>query len=134
MNTMTAAFLTNAVRAITTTITAAVSAAARTASKPRAALAIPVAAPRRIRRRAQRRYGIFRSIGLIPPQYMPALARSQILRLRCDCIQVTSGHTFRQLRERDTEVFDPRHPHVQRTEFGLSNERNNGVDESAIID
>jgi hypothetical protein len=82
MNMMTAAFLSNAVTAIITTITAAVGAAARMASKPRPTLVIPVAAPRRIRRQAQQCSGIFRSIGLIPPQYMPALAQSQILRLR----------------------------------------------------
>ena len=79
---MTAAFVTNATTAIITTITEAFGAAARLASKPRLTRAIPVAAPQRIGQQAQRRSGIFRSIGLIPPQYMPALARSQILRLR----------------------------------------------------
>jgi hypothetical protein len=72
-NMMTAAFLTKAITAIITTIT-------RVVPKPQATLAIPVAAPLRIRRQAQRRSGIFRSIGLIPPQYMPALARTHILR------------------------------------------------------
>src|ERR1044072_5082509 len=61
MNMRTAAFLTNAIRAIITSIT-------RVAPKPQATLAIPVAAPLRIRRQAQLRSGIFRSIGLIPPQ------------------------------------------------------------------
>jgi hypothetical protein len=75
MNMMTAALLTKAITAIITTIT-------RVAPQPPVTLATPVAAPLRIPRQAQRRSEIFRSIGLIPPQYMPALARTHILRLR----------------------------------------------------
>jgi len=58
-NMTTAAFLTKAITAIITTITAAAGAAARGPEAPGN-----------------------RSIGLIPPQYMPALAQSHILRLR----------------------------------------------------
>jgi hypothetical protein len=75
MNMMTAASLTKAMTAIITTI-------ARVAPRRQATPAIPVSAPLRIRRQAQRRSGIIRSIGLIAPQYMPALTRSHILRLR----------------------------------------------------
>jgi hypothetical protein len=83
MNMMTAAILgIAAVTAIIITITAAVSAAARAASESPAPQVVPVATPPRIRRRAMRNSTVSRPIGLIRPQYLPALARSRILRLR----------------------------------------------------
>ena len=74
-----------AVKAIITTITAAFSAAfrsARAALESTATRAIPVAAPPGIRRHATRYSGISRPIGLVRPEYLPALERSLILRLR----------------------------------------------------
>jgi hypothetical protein len=83
MNMMTAAIL--GITAITTiilTIAAAVSAAARAAGESPATQVVPVATPPRVRRRAMRNSAVSRPIGLIRPQYLPALARSRILRLR----------------------------------------------------
>jgi hypothetical protein len=83
MNMMTAAILgITALTAIILTITAAVSAAARAVSENPTTQEVPVATPPRIRRRALRNSGVSRPIGLIRPQYLPALARSRILRLR----------------------------------------------------
>ena len=83
MNMMTAAILgITAITAIILTIAAAVSAAARAASESPATQVVPLATPPRIRRRAIRNSGISRPIALIRPQYLPALARSRILRLR----------------------------------------------------
>ena len=63
-------------------ITAAVSAAARAAPEGTATQVVPVATPPKIRRRALRNSRVSRPMGLIRPQYLPALARSRILRLR----------------------------------------------------
>jgi hypothetical protein len=83
MNMMTAAILgITAITAIILTITAALSAAARAASESPATQVTPVATPAGIRRRAVRNSVVSRPIGLIRPQYLPALARSRILRLR----------------------------------------------------
>jgi hypothetical protein len=83
MNMMTAAILTStALTAIITTITAAVSAATRAALQSQATRVIPVSAPSKLRRHAVRRSGVSRPMGLIRPQYLPALARSRILRPR----------------------------------------------------
>jgi hypothetical protein len=84
MNMMTAAILgITAITAIILTIAAAVSAAARAvASENPATHVAPVAAPPRVRRRTMRSSGGSRPIALIRPQYLPALARSRILRLR----------------------------------------------------
>ena len=81
MNTMTAAILgITGITAIILTIAAAVSAAVRAAaSESPATQVVPVATPPRIRRRALR---VSRPIALIRPQYLPALARSRILRMR----------------------------------------------------
>ena len=75
MNMMTTAFLTKAITAITTKIT-------RLVPKHQGTLAIPLATPLRTRQQAERRSAILPSIGLIPPQYMPALAQSHIWRQR----------------------------------------------------
>jgi hypothetical protein len=83
MNMMTAAILgITAITAIILTISAAVSAAARAAAGSPATQVVPVATPPRVRRRAMRNSGVSRPIALIRPQYLPALARSRILRLR----------------------------------------------------
>jgi len=82
-----------AVTAIITTITAAFSAAirsARAALGSPAARAIPVVAPPGIRRQATRYSGISRPVGLVRPEYLPALARSQILRLRIARLPTTT--------------------------------------------
>ena len=75
MNMMTTAFLTKAITAIVTKIM-------RLVPKHQGTLAIPMATPLRIRQQAERRSAILPSIGLIPPQYMPALAQSHIWRRR----------------------------------------------------
>jgi hypothetical protein len=80
MNIMTAAIL--AITAIILTITAAISAAARAASESPETKAVPLETQPRVRRRAMRNTGVSRPIALIRPQYLPALARSRILRLR----------------------------------------------------
>ena len=83
MNVMTAAILgITAITAIILTIAAAVSAAARAAAESPETKSVPVATPPRIRRRAMRNSAVSRPIALIRPQYLPALARSRILRLR----------------------------------------------------
>jgi hypothetical protein len=83
MNVMTAAILgITAITAIILTIAAVVSAAARAAAESPATQVVPVATPPRIRRRAMRSSGVSRPIGLIRPQYLPALAHSRVLRLR----------------------------------------------------
>jgi hypothetical protein len=93
MNMMTAAILAiTAMAAVITTIMAAVSAAAWAALKGPATRVIPVAAPPTIRRRAKRDSRIPRPIGLIRPQYLPALARSRILRPRMLHLSSTTPH------------------------------------------
>jgi hypothetical protein len=84
MKMMTAAILgITAITAIIQMITAAVSAAARAAaSESPATQGVPVATPPRVRRRVMRNSGVSRPITLIRPQYLPALARSRILRQR----------------------------------------------------
>jgi hypothetical protein len=83
MNMMTAAFLgITAITVIILTIAAAVSAAARAASESPEIQSVPVATQPRVRRRAMRNSGVSRPIAPIRPQYLPALARSRILRLR----------------------------------------------------
>jgi hypothetical protein len=83
MNTMTAAILgITALTAIILTLMAALNAAPRAASESSATQVVPGATPPRIRRRATQTPGVSRPIGLIRPQYLPALARSRILRLR----------------------------------------------------
>ena len=83
MNTMTAAILgITALTAIILTLMAALNAAPRAASESSATQLVPAATPPRIRRRTMRTPGVSRPIGLIRPQYLPALARSRILRLR----------------------------------------------------
>ena len=83
MNVMTAAILAiTAITAIILTITAAISAAARAAAESPETKAVPVATQPRVRRRALRNTAVSRPIALIRPQYLPALARSRILRLR----------------------------------------------------
>ena len=82
MNMMTVA--TRAITAITvivTTITSAVGAAGRTGLDRPITSAIPAAASPKTRRRVVRTSGISRSIGMIRPQYLPALARARSLRL-----------------------------------------------------
>jgi hypothetical protein len=83
MNMMTAAILgITAITAIILTIAAAVRAAARAASERLAAQGVTAATPPRVRRRATRNSLVARPIALIRPQYLPALARSRILRVR----------------------------------------------------
>lgn len=84
MNVMTAAILgITAITAIILMIAAAVSAPARAAaSESQATQVVPAASPPRVRRRTMRSSGVSRPIALIRPQYLPALARSRILRLR----------------------------------------------------
>lgn len=83
VNVMTAAILgITAITAIILTIAAAVSTAARAASGSPENKSVPVATQPRVRRRAMRNSGVSRPIALIRPQYLPALARSRILRLR----------------------------------------------------
>jgi hypothetical protein len=72
-----------AITAIILTIAAALSVAARAAaSESSTTQAVPAATPSRVRRRAMRNSGVSRPIALIRPQYLPALARSRVLRLR----------------------------------------------------
>ena len=104
MNMMTDAILAvTAIAAIITTITAAVGAVGRVApesstSRPVPAgdsltpagrsvggpmgQPIPMASLRGIRRQTMRDSGMSRPVGLIQPQYLPALALSQLLRLQ----------------------------------------------------
>ena len=83
MNMMTLAIrATTAITVIVTTITAAVSAAARPGRDRLTTRAIPAAVSPKSRRRAVRTSGVSRSIGMIRPQYLPALAQARSLRLR----------------------------------------------------
>ena len=71
-----------AITVIVTTITAAVGAGARTGLDGPTIPATPAAASPKSRRRAVRTSGISRPLGMIRPQYLPALARARSLRLR----------------------------------------------------
>lgn len=83
-----------ALTALIITINAVVSSAARTAPRSPAAQqdpasrAIPVAVPQGARRPVLRETGISRPMGWIRPEYLPALARSQSLRLQVSLGQV----------------------------------------------
>jgi hypothetical protein len=83
MNMMTAMILAGtALTAIILMLTAAFGGAERGAGKSSTTRAIPPTAPTVIRRPAIRDRASSRSIGLIRPQYLPALAQSRLLRLR----------------------------------------------------
>jgi len=91
MNMMTAASRAiTAITVIVTSITAAVSAAARTGLDSPTTRAIPVVASPKIRRQAVRTSGILHPIGLIRPQYLPALARARSLRLRMSHLAIAT--------------------------------------------
>ena len=79
-----------AITVIVTTITAAVSAAARTGLDRPTARAIRVAASPKLRRQALRTSGVLHPIGLIRPQYLPALARARSLRLRMSYVAIAT--------------------------------------------
>lgn len=76
---------TRAITAITVIVTATIAAvgtAARTGLDRPTIPAIPAAASPKSRRRVVRTSGVSRPIGMIRPQYLPALARARSLRLR----------------------------------------------------
>jgi hypothetical protein len=83
MNMMTVAI--RAIAAITvvvTTMMTAAGATGRTGLDRATTRTISAAASLKARRRAVRASGVSRSIGMIRPQYLPALARARSLRLR----------------------------------------------------
>lgn len=83
MNMMTEAILAvTAIAAIIATITAAVGAVGRAAPVSSTSRTIAMTAQRGIHRQAMRDSGMSRPMRLIQPEYLPALALSQLLRLR----------------------------------------------------
>ena len=70
------------IKALLATITAAFSGAARAYRAILERSPTPPAVARRARRRPPRAYGISRQTGRVRPEYLPALARSRLLRLR----------------------------------------------------
>jgi hypothetical protein len=84
MHTMTEAILAVAITtAIITAIEAAIDAVRRAVAPENSTFrALPMATPRGVRRQPIRGPGVSRPIGVIPPQYLPALAQSRLLRRR----------------------------------------------------
>ena len=70
------------IKALIATITAAFSGAARAYRAILERSPTPPAVARRARRRPPRARGISRQTGRVRPEYLPALARSRLLRLR----------------------------------------------------
>lgn len=80
---MMAAFLTTAITASITAITMAIGAvAARSVPASPPVREVPTVYPPGTPRQVQRHARITRSVGSVPPEYLPALARSRLLRLR----------------------------------------------------
>jgi hypothetical protein len=79
-------------KAIITGIRATVDAVGRTTPGDLTSHAITVAASRGIRRQAMRASGVSHPIGLIRPQYLPALAQSRLLRLRIAHLSAATRH------------------------------------------
>ena len=79
-----------ATRVMVTTITALVSATAGTGASSRTTLSRRGAASLQRRRRGTPTPGSVHSMGLIRPQYLPALARARSLQLRMAHVSVTT--------------------------------------------
>jgi hypothetical protein len=79
-----------ATRVMVTTVTALVSAAARTGAGSRTVPSRRAAALLKHRRRGVRAHGNSHPVGLIRPQYLPALAQARSLRLRMAHLSVTT--------------------------------------------
>lgn len=75
---------------VLTTITVALGTQPGTDLDIPATWSTPAVSPAKNRRRARRRSGIRRSVGLIRPQYLPALARARILRTQISYLGIAT--------------------------------------------
>jgi hypothetical protein len=91
MNMMTAMILAGtALTAIIVMLTAAFAGAGRRGGTSSTMPPIAATAPTRIRRTVMRERASSRSVGLIRPQYLPALVQSRLLRLRMAHLSITT--------------------------------------------
>lgn len=91
VNMMTAMILAGtALTAIIIMLTAAFAAAGRRGQRSSTMPSIAATAPTRNRRTVMRERASSRSVGLIRPEYLPALAQSRLLRLRMAHLSITT--------------------------------------------